>query len=81
MPNFSTSHIGCWDNLKIIISAMFKYGHLSNIVSSKACDICKIKHLMTKLILLGHVNNYDENRYLELFSKAAEVNELSRQIK
>ena len=70
MPNFSTSHIGCWDSL-YFISGLFKYGYQPNISCNKSCDIGKIKRMVINLIPLVYVNNYDKNRYLEFFSKAA----------
>ena len=42
-----------------------------NISCSKSFDSCKIKRMVTNLTQLGYVNNYDNNRYLENFSKAA----------
>ena len=65
MPNFSTSHIKCWDRLQILISELLKYGYPSHIPCSKANDICKIRLMVIKLIQLGYVNNHDKNRYIE----------------
>ena len=47
------------------------YGYSSNMSSNKVCNICKIKRMLIKLTPLGYVNNYNKNRYLENFSKAA----------
>ena len=61
-------------NLQILISGLLKYGHLSNISCNKACDICKSKCMVIKLIPLVYVhivNNYDKNRYLVIKSRAA----------
>ena len=71
MPDLSTNHIGCWHSLPLFISGLFMYGYRSNLSRNKACDICKTKRMVIKLILLGYVNNYDKNRYLEKNSKAA----------
>ena len=67
MPNFSTSHIhvGYWDSLLILIYGLDKNGYSLNSSCNKACDICKIKRMVIKLIPLGYVNNYDKNLYLE----------------
>ena len=50
---------------------MNKYGFPSTISCKKSCDIGKIKRMVFKLIPLGYVNNNDQNRYLDFFSKAA----------
>ena len=60
MPHFSTNHIGCWYSLLLFISGLFMYGYPSNFSRNKACDICKTKRMVIKLILLGYVNNYDK---------------------
>ena len=70
MTNFSTSQIGRWDSLHILISGLFKYGY-PNISCSKAGTICKIKRIVNNIIPLGYVNNYDKNRYLEKKSESS----------
>ena len=54
-----------------LISRLYKYGYPSNSSCNNVCDICKIERMVIKLIPLGYVKNYDINRYLENFSKAA----------
>ena len=71
MPDFITNYTGCWHRLQIFISGLFKYGYPLIISYNKACNICKIKCMVIKFISLGYVNNYDTNRYQEIFSKAA----------
>ena len=71
MPNFSTIDSRCLDSWHIIISVQFKHGYPLKISGSKIFDSCKIKRMVTNLTQLGYVNNYDKNRYLENFSKAA----------
>ena len=71
MPDFSTIDIRCLDSWQILISDQFKHRYPLNIACSKIFDICKIKRTVTTLTQLGYVNNYDKNRYLEIFSKAA----------
>ena len=48
-----------------------KHRYPLSISCSKIFDSCKIKRMITNLTQLGYVNNYDKNRYLEKFSKAA----------
>ena len=71
MPDFSTTDNRCLDSWHILISGQFKHGYLLNISCSKIFASCKIKRMVTNLTQLGYVNNYDKNRYLEKFSKAA----------
>ena len=71
MPDFSTIDNRCLDSWHILISGQFKHGYTLNISCSKIFDSCKIKRMVTNLTQLGYVNNYDKNRYLENFSKAA----------
>ena len=71
MPNISRSHIGCRDSLQVSISALYKCGYPSNVSCNKFSDIAKIRSMAINGIPLGYVNNYDKNRYLEKFSKAA----------
>ena len=71
MTNFSRSHIGCRDSSQFSISALCKCGYPSNVSCNKFCDIAKITSMAINGIPLGYVNNYDKNRYLERFSKAA----------
>ena len=71
MSDFSTIDnrcLGSWNNL---ISGQFKHRYPLNILCSKIFAGCKIKRMVTNLTQLGYVNNYDKNRYLENFSKAA----------
>ena len=53
------------------MSGQFKHRYPLNISCSKIFDSCIIKHTVTNLTQLVYVNNYDKNRYLEKFSKAA----------
>ena len=39
---------------------MLEHGHLLNISCKKVFDICKIKRMVTSLMNLGYVNNYDK---------------------
>ena len=71
MANFSRSHIGCRDSLDVSISALCKCEYPSNVSCNEFCDIAKIRSMAINGIPLGYVNNYDKNRYLENFSKAA----------
>ena len=73
MPDFSMIDNRCLDSWHtcILISCQFKHGYPLNISCRKIFDSCKIKRLVNKLTQLGYVNNYDKNRYLENFSKAA----------
>ena len=71
MPDFSPIDNRCLDSWHIFISGQFKHGYPLNISYSNIFDICKIKRMVTNLTQLGYVNNYDKNRYLEKFSKAA----------
>ena len=71
MPDFSTIDIRCLDSWHSLISCQFKHGYPLNISCSEIFDGCKIKLMVTNLTQLGYVNNYDKNRYLEKFSKAA----------
>ena len=71
MPDFSTSDNRCLAGSHILISGQFKHGYTLNISCSNIFDSCKIKRMVTNLTQLGYVNNYDKNRYLEIFSKAA----------
>ena len=54
-----------------MISGQFKHRYPLNMSCSKIFDSCKIKRMVTNLTQLGYVNNYDKNRYLEKFPKAA----------
>ena len=60
MPDFSKSPIGCWGSLQVLISGLLKYVYQSNLSCNKACDICKIKCMVIKLIPLKYVNNYEK---------------------
>ena len=71
MPDFSTSDNRCFDSWHILNSSQFKHGYTLNISCIKISDSYKIKRMVTNLTQLGYVNNYDKNRYLEKFSKAA----------
>ena len=71
MPDFSTIDNRCLDCWHILISGQFKHRYPLNISCSKIFDSCKIERIVTHLTQLGYVNNYDKNRYLEKFSKAA----------
>ena len=71
MADFSTIDNRCLDRWHILISSQFKHRYPLNISCSKSFDSCKIKRMVTNLTQLGYVNNYDKNRYLEKFSKAA----------
>ena len=71
MPDFSTSDYRCLESWHILISSQFKHRYPLNISCSKILDSCKIKRMVANLTQLGYVNNYDKNRYLEKFSKAA----------
>ena len=71
MPDFNTIDDRCLDSWHILISGQFKHRYLLNILCSKIFNSCKIKRMVTNLTQLGYVNNYDKNRYLEFFSKAA----------
>ena len=71
MPDFNTIDNRCLDIWHILISGQFKHRHPLNISYSKIFDSCKIKRMITNLTQLGYVNNYDKNRYLGKFSKAA----------
>ena len=72
MSDFNTIDNRCLDSWHILISGQFKHRYPLNISCSKLFDRCKIKRMITYLTQLGYVNNYDKNRYLEKFSKAAE---------
>ena len=78
MPNLSTSDMGCWDSLQILISGMFKFRYPSNISYNKARNTLKTKRMVITLNPLGYVNNFDKNRYLEKSSKAAVNNDTIR---
>ena len=71
MLDFSTIDNRFLDSWHSLISRQFKHRYPLNISCSKIFDSCKIKHMVTNLTQLGYVNNYDKNRYLENFSKAA----------
>ena len=71
MPDFSTIDNRYLDSWHILISCQLKHGYPLNIPCSKISNSCKIKRVVTNLTQLGYVNNYDKNRYLEIFSKAA----------
>ena len=71
MPDFSTIDNRFLDSWHSLISCQFKHRYPLNISCSKIFDSCKIKPMVTNLTQLGYVNNYDKNRYLEKFSKAA----------
>ena len=71
MPDFSTIDSRYLDSSHILISGQFKHRYSLNISCSKIFDNCKIKRMVTNLTQLGYVNNYDKNRYLEKFTKAA----------
>ena len=71
MPDFSTVDSRCLDSSHISISGQFKHRYPLNISCSKIFDRCKIKRKVTNLTQLRYVYNYDKNRYLEIFSKAA----------
>ena len=71
MPDSSTIDNRCLDSWYISISGQFEHRYPLNISCSKIFDSCKIKRMVTNLTQLGYVNNYDKNRYLENFSKAA----------
>ena len=71
MPDFSTIDNRCLDSWHILISGQFKHRYPLNVSCSKIFDSCKIKRMVTNLTQMGYVNNYDKNRYLENFSKAA----------
>ena len=71
MPDFRTISYRCLDSWHILISAQFKHGYPLNIPYSEIFDSCKIKRMVINLTQLGYVNNYDKNRNLEKFSKAA----------
>ena len=71
MPDFSPIDNRCLDSWHILISDQFKHRYPLNIPCSKIFDSCTIKRMATNLTQLGYVNNYDKNRYLEKFSKAA----------
>ena len=71
MPDFSTIDNRCLDSWHILISGQFKHRYPLNILCSKIFDSYKIKRMVTNLTQLGYVNYYDENRYIEIFSKAA----------
>ena len=71
MPDFSTIDNRCLDSWYILISGQFKHRYPLNISCSEIFDSCKIKRRVTNLTQLGYVNNYDKNRSLEFFSKAA----------
>ena len=71
MSDFSTIDNRCLDSWHILISGQFKHRYPLNISCSKIFDSCKIKRMVSYLTQLGYVNNYDKNRYLENFSKAA----------
>ena len=71
MPDFSTIDNRCLDIWHISISGQFKHRYPLKVSCSKIFDSCKIKRVVTNLTQLVYVNNYDKNRYLEKFSKAA----------
>ena len=71
MPDFSMIDSRCLDSWHILISDQFKHRYPLDILCSKIFDSCKIKRMVTNLTQLGYVNNYDKNRYLEKYSKAA----------
>ena len=73
MSDNSTIYNRCLDSWHVLISCQFKHGYPLNIPCSKIFDSCKIKRMVDNLTQLGYVNNYDKNRYLEKFSKAAVV--------
>ena len=62
MPDFSTIDYRCLDSWHILISCQVKHGYTLNISCSKSFDSCTIKRMVTNLIQLGYVNNYDKNR-------------------
>ena len=47
------------------------HGYSLNILCRNVFDICRINRMVTSLMLVGYVNNYDKNRYLEKNPKAA----------
>ena len=71
MPDFRTINYRCLDSCHILISCQFKLRYPLNFSCSKIFDSCKIKRMVTNITQLVCVNNYDKNRYLEFFSKAA----------
>ena len=71
MPDSSRIDNRCLDSWHILIFGQFKHRYPLNISCSKIFDSCEIKCMVTNLTQLGYVNNYDKNRYLEKFSKAA----------
>ena len=71
MTDFSMIDNRCLDSWHILISGQFKHGYPLNNICSKIFDSCKIKRMVNNLTQRGYVNNYDKNRYLEIFSKAA----------
>ena len=71
MPDFSTIDSRCLVCSHILISGQFTHRYPLNISCGKIFDSCKIKGIVTNLTQPGYVNNYDKNRYLENFSKAA----------
>ena len=76
MPDFSTIDNRYLDSWHILISGQFKHRYPLNISCSKIFDTCKTKRMVTNLTQVGYVNNYDKNRYLEFFSKAAVVSDI-----
>ena len=73
MPDFGTIDNKCLDSWHVLISGQFKHIYPLNISCSKIFYSCKIKRVVIYLTQLGYVNNYDKNRFLENFSKAAVV--------
>ena len=71
MSDFSTIGNRFLESWHGLISGQLKHRYPLNISCSKIFDSCKIKRMVTNLTQLGYVNNYDENRYPENFSKAA----------
>ena len=84
MYDNNTIYNRCFDSWHVLISCQFKHGYPLNIPCSKIFDSCKIKRMVNNLTQLGCVNNYDKNRYLENFSKAAvhvKIQQNNQQIK
>ena len=65
MPDFCMIDNRCLDSCHFLISGQFKHRYTLNISCSKIFDSYKIKRMVTYLLQLGYVNNYDKNRYLE----------------
>ena len=70
MPDFSTIDNRCLDSWHILIFGRFKHRYPLNSSCSKIFDSCKLKRMVTNLTQLGYVNNYDKNRFLEIFESS-----------